>query len=293
MTFKEFFTKLKENGKINTPEFNDLIEKAPEGEFPDKAFEAFESAFLTLDRAAAHPEVNTKLRAELLDPVDRDIHKLIEHDLKEYLDHGKINELKNEKSTYKKVAALAPVLTEAIKKVKAPPSGDEDTKKKLKSLEETRDELLQKIEQINKEYADKEKAISQEWEKKFSDYRLDNELEKMSNGFTLAEGFAETRPAITKVILTDLKSKHALSLGEKDGQPIINVLDESGKPKFNGNAQVTIKDLLEEAWKPFVKKSNPSGAPNTGGNPGGSQETQRFNVENQNQTRQGVRTTVQ
>lgn len=290
MKYKEFLTKLKENGNITQAEFLAAIEAAPDAEFPDKAFEAFESVFMTLDRAAAHPDVNKKLRAELMDPADRDIHKILDFDLKEYFDHTKVSEIKGEKSTYKKLAMLGPALLDIVKKQKAAPATDEETKKKLKEKEDAVQELLGKIETINTEYATKEKTLQSEFDKKLHDYKLDGELEKMSNSFTLAEAYETTRPAITKVILADIKSKHSLSLGEKDGQSVVQVLEKDGKPKFNGNTPVTVNQLLEEAWTPFVKKNN-----SDEGGKGGSRETQRFKVdENNNQTRrQGSRTTVQ
>lgn len=291
MKSKDFFKKLKSDGKINQTEYDGFIESVPEFDIPDKAVEAFEASFMTAERATTHPDVNAKLRAELLDPVDRDIAKLLDHDLKDYLDHGTISTLKNEKSTYKKVGAIGPAILESIKKLKTAAPNDEDAKKKLKMLEESNQELLGKIESINKEYSEKEKSLSTEWEKKFHDFRLDGELEKMSNSFTLAEGYEETRSAITKVLLADLKSKHSLLLGEKDGQTAIQVTDKDGKPKFinNGNTPVTINQLLEETWKPFLKKNNSSesGTKQT-------QETQRFTVDqNTKTTRQGSRTTVQ
>lgn len=289
MKYKDFLTKLKDNGKISHAKFLEAIDKAPDAEFPDEAFEAFEGSFLTVDRAAAHPEVNTKLRAELLDPVDRDIAKILDHDLKDYFDHAKISELKGEKSTYKKVGALGPALLDVIKKVKSTAPADDDTKKKLKTLEETKDELLKKIEQMNSEYATKEKTIQTEYEKKLHDYKLDGELEKMSNGFIFAEGFEKIRPTITKSILADLKSKHSLTLGEKDGQAVIQVLEKDGKPKFNGNTPVTANQLLEDAFKDVIKKNN-------SGDSGKDkpEDTQRFKVDQPNNTfRQGTRTTVQ
>jgi hypothetical protein len=288
MKSKDFFKKLKSDGKINQAEFDSMLESVPDFDISDKAVEAFESSFMTAERALTHPDVNSKLRAELLDPVDRDIAKLLEHDLKDYIPHEDASRLKGEKSTYKKVGALGPALVEAIKKLKAAPTTDEDTKKKLKTLEETNQDLLGKIESINKEYSTKEETIKTEWQKKFHDYQLDGELEKMSNSFIFAEGFEEKRPSITKVTLADLKSQHSLSLGEKDGQIAINVLDKEGKPKFNGNSPVTINQMLEEAYKPFIKKNNSDDK-----DKGQNRET-RTTVDqtNQNQSRQGVRTTV-
>jgi hypothetical protein len=289
MKYKDFLTKLKENGKINQAEFLAAIESAPDAEFPDKAFEAFENSFLTLDRATSHPEVNTKLRAELLDPVDRDIHKLLEFDLKEYFDHTKINELKGEKSTYKKLSALGPALSEVIKKVKAAPATDEETKKKLVASEATVQELLAKIEGINSEYSNKEKTIQSEFEKKLHDYKLDGELEKMANSFKFADKYSEEELRdLTKIKLDKIKGEHSLSLVETDGQRAINVLDKDGKPKFNGNSAVTINNLLEESLKPYLKVNNVDDKRKD------SQETHRFKVDDNNPTRrQGSRTTVQ
>lgn len=289
MKYKDFLTKLKENGKINQAEFLAAIESAPDAEFPDKAFEAFENSFLTLDRATSHPEVNTKLRAELLDPVDRDIHKLLEFDLKDYFDHTKINELKGEKSTYKKLSALGPALADVIKKVKAAPATDEETKKKLAASEATIQELLGKIESINSEYSTKEKNIQSEFEKKLHDYKLDGELQKMANSFKFADKYSEEELRdLTKIQLDKIKGEHSLSLVETDGHRAINVLDKDGKPKFNGNSAVTINNLLEESLKRYLKVNNVDDKRKDG------QETHRFKVDDNNPTRrQGSRTTVQ
>jgi hypothetical protein len=126
MKSKDFFKKLKSDGKINQAEYDSFIESVPEFDIPDKAVEAFETSFMTAERAITHPDVNAKLRAELLDPVDRDIAKMLDFDLKDYLDHGKISELKNEKSTYKKVGSLGPAFADAIKKLKSAPPADEE-----------------------------------------------------------------------------------------------------------------------------------------------------------------------
>jgi hypothetical protein len=288
MKYKDFLTKLKENGRINQAEFLAAIESAPDAEFPDKAFEAFENSFLTVDRAAAHPDVNAKLRAELLDPVDRDFQKLLDFDLKDYIDHSKASELKGEKSTYKKMAMLGPALLDVIKKVKVAPAVDEDSKKKLTEKENTIQELLGKIEQINTEYSTKEKTIKSDFEKQIHDYKLDGELEKMAGSFKFADKYSEEELRdLTKVKLDKIRREHSLSLVETDGQRTINVLDKDGKPKFNGNSAVTINQLLEESLKTYLKVNNVD-------DKSIPRETQRFQVD-QNKTthRQGARTTVQ
>lgn len=291
MKSADFFKKLKETGKINSTELDKFLENVPDFEFPDKAFEAFENSFMTLDRAAAHPEVNKKLRAELLDPMDRSIEKALDFELKDYLDHATIQELKGEKSTYKKVEMLAPKILDAIKKIKASGVTDETTKKQLQTLEETKSDLLKKIQAMNSEFEGKEKELKTGFEKNLNDYKLNGELEKLANSYTLADAFTPTRGAITKVTLAELRSKHQFALGEKDGQHEVQVVDKDGKPIFQGNTQVSIKNLLDQAFEPFVKKSNS----NEGQQGQQGQETQRFSVDNGGKAtgRQGVRTTVQ
>lgn len=293
MKSKDFFKKLKSDGKINQTEYDAFIEVVPEFEVPDKAVEAFESSFLTLDRAKVHPDINAQLRAELLDPVDVNIKKLLEHDLKDYFDHTKVNELKGEKSTYKKMEMLGPALLDVIKKVKVAPAADEDTKKKLKEKEDAIQDLMGKIETINSEYQSKEKTIKSDFEKQIHDYKLNGELEKLSNTFKFAKQFQDDaiRKDLTKVKLDKLRSENSLSLVEKDGQYSIQVMDKEGKPKFNGNSAVTINQLLEDSLKPFLKANN---VDDDEGGKGNYQESQRSKVENQNPNfRQGARTTVQ
>lgn len=294
MKYKDFLTKLKENGKINQAEFLTAIESAPDAEFPDKAFEAFEENFMTLERASTHPSVNNKLRAELLDPIDNNIKKTYDTILKDHVDPAHVHAINSEKNTYKKFEALMSMLPKAFDKLRTNPGTDEETKKKLQTLEDSRKELLERIEKMNNEFSEKEKTISKDYETKLSDYKLNGELEKLSNSYKFAEGFEATRPALTKTLLAELRAKHSLSLGDKDGQPEILVTDKDGKPKFqnNSNTQVTIQSLLDEAFTPFVKKNN-SSSQEEGQGQQRQDTSQRFQVDqNKNTPRQGVRTTV-
>src|SRR5688500_2336807 len=74
---KEFFSLLKEQGKINNPKFDELLEKLPDFEIDPEAQRAFEDSILTVDRAAAHKDVKRKIRLETLLPIDRDMEKII------------------------------------------------------------------------------------------------------------------------------------------------------------------------------------------------------------------------
>lgn len=284
MKIKDYFKKLKEQGKINNEEFDKFIETVPDGEMPDTLFPVLEDTFLTKERALTHKEVAGRLRRETLDPIDNDLKELLK-----YLPAEIVLNVEKEESTYKKLAAIKAGIPEAIQKAGKNPV-DEDVKKKLHEKETVIQDLMAKFEKANSEFANKEKNITSEWEGKFKNYRLDSELEKLANSFTFADAYKDSRPALTKALLGEIKAKNKLDLVEKDGGIDLVVLDETGAPRFNGNSPVTISSLLEEPFKPFLKVNNndqhPSGKTN--------QATQSYKVDNQNPSiRRGANTSVE
>lgn len=285
MKTKDFFKKLKEQGKINNAEFDTFIESIPDFEMPDTVIPVFEDSFLTKERALTHKDVAGKLRRETLDPIDNDIKELMK-----YLPAEVVLDIEKEESTYKKLAAIKKGVPEAIQKAGKNPV-DEDVKKKLHEKESVIQDLMGKIEKINTDYTNKEKNIASEWEGKFKNYRLDSELEKLANSFTFADAYKDSRPALTKALLGEIKSKNKLDLVEKDGGIDLVVLDETGAPRFNGNSPVTISSLLEEPFKPFLKVNNNDQQQNGKTN----QATQSYKVEGQQNPaiRRGANTSVE
>jgi alkylhydroperoxidase/carboxymuconolactone decarboxylase family protein YurZ len=290
MKLKDFFTKLKADGKINQAEFVSFVDTVPEFEIPDKAVEAFESSFLTIDRAATDKSVHSKLKREILDPVDQELKPLLQ--FIDSNDKFKSSEIDRMNSTYDKLKAIQAFIPQLFEKVKKDPATDEDTKKKLKTFEETNQELLQRIEKMNKDYSEKEKFFETESEKKINNFRTNMELEKLANSFKFGKAFSDdtVRKDITKVKLDALRAKHALQLVDKDGQTHIQVTDKDGKPLFNGNSAVTINQLLEEEFKPYIKANNVGDDDIDEPAP---QATKRFQVQDgKPNIRQGTRTTV-
>lgn len=298
MKFKDFLTKLKADGKITQPEFLTAIETAPEWEFPDKAVEAFESTFLTLDRATTDKSVHTKIKREVLDSVDRDLHELVDFNLKDYVQFQdkRLDAFRKENNTHEKVKILAALLDDGFKRVKVPAT-DDDTKKKLKEKEDAVSELMARIEKMNNEYSVKEKSFQTDYDKKISEYKLINELEKLANGFKFGKAYTDEtiRKDITKGKLDLLRATNKLEYVEKDGQPTIQVLNEEGKPRFmeNSNTPVTVNKLLEDAFKIYIKANN-TGDDDDDSSSQSSQETKRFRPSDDKNTkhRQGTRTTV-
>lgn len=264
MKSKEFFSLLKDQGKINDPKFDELIEKTPDYDIDPDAVKAFESVFMTPVRAASHPEVIKTVRYQALMPINRDFEKIISA-IGEY-DKETATQLQSlvrdvggnkEGDTYRRMETLSGSLGEVLKKIKsAPAGGDEELKKELEKSKQLIKDFTEKFTSAEKTYKEQLSQKEQEFNKQLHEYKLDVELEKLSGNFTLADAYEKTRKDISEVILTSLKKSNSLRLDQKDGQTVIQVLDEQGAPKFNGNTPVTIHSLLEEKYKPFLKQSN-------------------------------------
>lgn len=294
---KEFFSLLKSQGKIEDPKFDELIEKVPDFEITPEAYKVFEDNFMTPIRASSHPDVIRTVRYQALMPINRDFEKIIST-IAEY-DKTSADQLKSlvrdvggekEGDTYRRMETLSASLGELFKKVKtAPAGGDEELKKDLQKKEQLIQDFTDKFSKAEKDYNTSLSQKENEFNAKLHDYQLSTELEKLAGTFTLAEAYEKTRKDISEVVLTSLKKSNSLKLDSKDGHPIINVLDENGAPKFNGNTPVTAISLLEEKLKPFLKQSNADGSQQSN-----QPSNKQFTVEKKDNPsiRRGVSTTV-
>lgn len=299
---KEFFTLLKENGKINNPKFDEFIEKAPDGEIPQEAVQAIEDNFMTIERAASHPDVTSRVRGLALKPINRDLDKIIavvssiDKTAGERLealtrDMGSATQNERGPDTYKRMEFLSSQLEELFNKVRtAPAGGDEELKKKLAKKEEYTQELVDKLAKAEKEFTTRETNLKSDFDNKLHDFKLDGELEKLAGTFTLAEAYEKNRRETNDIILTAIKKSNLLKLGSKDGQTVVNVLDERGEPRFNGNSPVTINQLMEEKYKPFLKQSNAEGTDKNSSH--SNQKTITVEKKDNPSIRRGVSTTV-
>jgi len=281
MKFKDFFTRLiKEQAKINNADFDKFIESAPDADFPDALIPEFENHFMTIERAQSHPEVNKKLRYQILKPVEDRVQSLLEtiekidsptaaqlSKIMRTTDSGQVVP-----DTYKLLEGIRDAFPEIIKKQTKVTTTDEELKKQLTSKEQAISELMEKFNKVENDYKTKEKTIATEYENKYRSYKLDNLLEKRANKFTFAEQFegADVRELLTKAKLDKLKGGNILQLVENNGKEDVQVFiagpDGNPTPKFNGNTPVTIDALLEEEFKPYIKQSNAGAPPNGGQN---------------------------
>lgn len=299
MKFKDFLTKLKADGKITNAEFDKAIESAPDFDFADKAIEAFENSFLTIERAANDKAVRPKIMREALDPVDKELQPLIA--FIDTLDKFKASEIDKMTSTYDKIKAVQAAVPALIEKVKKAPETDDETKKKLKTLGDTNQELLGRIEKMNSEFTEKEKFFQSDAEKKISEFKVNTELEKRVSKFKFGKAYSDEkiREEITKGRLDRLKAKYPFQFVDKDGQSDLQPTTKDGKPLFkeNSNTAVTTNQLLEEEFKDVIRANN-AGDDDEDDNQSRSdnsknRDTKRFNVDDgAKQFRTGSRTTV-
>lgn len=280
MKSKDFFTKLKETGGIDAEEFNALVEAVPDFEIADAAFEAFEAKFMTVDRAVADKEVTRRLKANILDPIDNEVKSILKT-----LGYENPADLLKGQDTYKSIALVTREIPKAIEKAGKGSETNEDFKKKLADKEKIISDLTSKFETSQTEFNTKAEELKKGFEDQIHDIKLSTQLEKFSSKYTFAEAYEQRREALENAILGDLKKSHKFQLAEKDGKPDIQVLNDDGSPKFQGNTPVTIKHLLDQAYEPFLKKSNGTGQVTT--------HTAQAQSQNQaTSVRQGVRNTV-
>lgn len=289
---KEFFSTLKSQGKINNPKFDALIESVPDFEIDPEAFTAFENSFMTPERASSHPEVNRKIRFEVLRPIDRDFEKIIEAigEVDKPTAERLLALKKDEQTpdTYKRTGLLSESLASMFSKLKTSKGGDEDLKKEVEKLQRQNHEAMEKFSLLEKDFTTRSSEQEKAYNTKLHDFQLNSELEKMAGSFTLAEAYEKNREAINKVILSELRASNNLKLGTKDGHATIDVFDEKGEPRFNGNSPVQIKPLLEEKFQPFLKQSSAEPAPTTP-----QTRTIPVNGKQPSAIRRGVSTTVE
>jgi hypothetical protein len=252
MKSKDYFQKLKEQGKINKEDYDKFLETVPEFEIPDPVFQILDSSFLTIERAISHKDVNTKLRRDLLDPVDLNIKSALKH-----LPAEDVLAIEREESTYQKMLLLNEAIPKAIQKASKAPN-DEEAKKKLQESQTVIQELTAKFNKLNEDTVTREKALQKDYDGKIKGYRLNAELEKLANSYTFADVHKDSRPYITKAKLDEIRTAYNLDLVDTDGNPTIQIKDEHGAPLFEngGNTPVAIQSLLDGKFKPFLKVSN-------------------------------------
>jgi hypothetical protein len=250
MKAKDYFSKLKEQGKISLEDYDKFLETVPDTfEIPDAVSATLSDKFMTRERAKTDTELRKVFHRELYDAIDTAIHSSLPE-----LDVFDANDIQNEPDTFKKLKKFAPAIQNKVKK--AAGAGVEDSAK-LKELKQINEDLLAKFAQKDADYQSKLEANNKQWEGKVSDFKLDHMLSEKILKYDFAEGY--NKEATARLIKSDLLSTNKLALSENGQISVLEIVDGVAKPKFDDtdkNTPVTIEKLLEAQVKPFLKKNN-------------------------------------
>lgn len=248
MKSKEYFTKLKEQGKIDSEEYTKFIDTVPEYEIPETVYAAISDSFLTRERALSDPKIGGKIRSEVYDGVDAQIVDLLP--VLDVFDAEKIN---SEKDTKTRIKLLKTAIENKVEKVKkANPSKEEE----VKELNKNNADLIEKIKTINAERERERLDLQKKYDEEKGQILLDMALKTKVSKFEFAPEHAKLKDTITNVLLLDLKQKNKLSVDESGNIKVQEIVNGVAKDKFNGNDPVTIEKLLEEGVSPYLKRNN-------------------------------------
>lgn len=257
MKSKEYFLKLKSQGKISLEDFDKFVESIPEFEIPDIVTATLEENFLTRDRAAADKAINAKIVKEVLGNIDASIHAVLPE-----MPVFNAADIEAEKDTHKKLKLLKAGFKNAIETAKKTngEAASEELQKTIKELTQRLEAEKKEKETAISEQDSKIKEVDSKWQKELKNYRLKNDIMGRLAKIEFAKEFSEDptrKEAIMSYILGNLL-KNDMDYDEQ-GQIIVQEINNGvAKPKFfpNSNDQVTVDKLLETETKSFIKLNN-------------------------------------
>lgn len=249
MKGKDAFLKLKEQGKIESPEYENFLNSIPDFEFPEPVFQALEDKFFTIERAKADPTIQSHYKAQTLNGVDA----WIAEGVKDQMWPSSILE---EKDTFKRLKMIRGEVTNEIQRLKNKP-GDTDKDKKITDLSATVDQLTQKINSMTSEYNESREGFEKDYRNKVEALELDYAIRGQADQYIYADEYTnspEIKEVVRAAVIKKIKDGGFFSL--KDGQIKVWENESRTSPKLQGNSEVTFKSLLDKAVEPYIKKNN-------------------------------------
>lgn len=249
MKAKDAFLKLKEQGKIESPEYETFLNTLPDFEFPEPVFQALEDKFFTIERAKADPTIQSHYKAQTLNGVDAWIAEGVK-------DQMWPSSILDEKDTFKRLKMIRGEVTNEIQRLKNKP-GDTDKDKKIGDLSATVDQLTQKINSMTSEYTASRDGFEKDYRNKVDALELDYAIRGQADQYVFADEYSnspEIKEVVRKAVIDKVKGGGFFSL--KDGQIKVWENESRTSPKLQGNSEVTFKSLLDKAVEPYIKKNN-------------------------------------
>jgi hypothetical protein len=257
MKSKDYFLKLKSQGKISLEDFDKFVETLPEFDVPDLVISAIEENFLTRDRAAADKAINAKIVKEVLGNIDASIHAVLPE-----MPLFNAADIEAEKDTHKKLKLLKTGLKTALADAKKT-NGEgvsEELQKTIKDLTQRLEVEKTEKEKVISEQDSKIKEVTDASKKELKSYRLKNDIMGKLAQVEFAKEFSEDpirKDAALSYMLNNIL-KNDMDYDDQGHIVIQEINNGVPKPKFlpNSNDQVTLDKLLEAETKPFIKLNN-------------------------------------
>jgi len=215
-------------------------------EVTDEMQKAFNDKYLTRERAVTDEELlktlNKNARGLILDLVDARIKKIVpllsEDDQKIFA---------AETNTLNKLDLLSAAMGNLGK--------NDDVKKVSEAARKREAELHEKISGFEEQIKQKDANF----DKEIKGVKLDYALRSMVAGFELAPEFStdEHKNFLAESTIHSLKSNYKLEFDDKD-ERVIHLrkeVDGATVDVYEGNAKVSLTDVLKKKYEPYVKKS--------------------------------------
>jgi len=278
LKLKDFLRKLAEDSKIVNTDYNALLTASAiaDIEVPEDFVSKYGTIMMTREKAANDTEIvgdiQRKTRADMFDKVDEVIAPLYA-----MIPEEKAKEIGKDKIKYtlERIEKLGGALKESFETAKTTASGAKN----------------KEIEKVEKEWSDKHKATEDKYKleiaaihTKARQDKIESTLESKLNGFQFSDEFNKVKKSIIKVILSEVKDE------KHDGNPVVIDLADSGEVVLKKSVDGTLRDiyvtgsndvltldkLLEKKAEPYIKKSNGTTPPTTGGTT--RQQTQKVDT---------------
>ena len=237
------------------PEELDLFVSASalrEIEIPDEIVTEFNNKYLTRERALTDDEIvksfNKTARGYVFGSVDQKIKKL-----KAKLSTEDQAAIDAEPDTLVKMELIEKVLDNVGK------GTDDNTKKISEAVRKREEELHSKISDLESTIKEK----SNNFDKEIKGVKLDYALRNKVSAFDLAPEFSTEKHKnfLASSTIDSLKKNFILEFDEKDDS-IINIrkdVDGVITDVYEGNKKVTLADVLQKEYDPYIRKSNSGG----------------------------------
>lgn len=266
MKLKDYFIKLKTQGKITNEDFDKNLETLTDVEIPDVLVSAVEEKFLTRERALGDKDVYRRVYAEALNGVDATISGLLPS-----LSKSDQVAISGEVDTFKKIKMLDASYKKQLDDLKknSPDASklNEEYQKNVRELTEKLELVQQEKDKITSEVDKKVKDITAQKDKELKQYKLKTDITGKLAQIELAKEFTEN-PIVKDTIfngMLDAIMKNELDYDDQGRIVVQEIENGVAKPKFNGNDQVTLDKLLETTSTPYLKRNNSDGNSNGDG----------------------------